>query len=505
MTPGLVIWTAAAVAAVVLALRSPSSAAAGVRSPPWWQPALLVLGCAALAATISGGHLDGGVVDTSDFEDYCAGAAWWRTDGGDVVPWPRRRARLASLPAGLLSWPLGILDGLGAAGVLGFAAVALGVYLAGAALVGPAAGGAAAVVAVALAPLAVLTRHLSFYPTITGTFALSAGLVVRAAVTGRRGAWVLGCLGVAACPLVDLRGMVWGGALGLAMLLSALRQDRGFRLGVLAAAVAGSWLLGLWSYPENAASLEEQAWQAVHLQQLAAQQARGGGGALPAFETWTVWGRSPPRQLLAGLRTVAGIADTAPARDAAYAMAPGQLRAWTLPLLLGGGLTVWRLRLRPWALATLAIASAPFLLAWADAVRFGQAELRQVALGAPAVALLIGCGLGALSRSGRWWLLPAALVVGVLPGGPLGPSAPWRTPSPSRQQHLIAPPLRRALHGHPPGARLGAACVEALMADQARDRGTSAYGDLMGSLPAPPRSPPAGAGHPARPETSSGR
>ena len=291
---------------------------------------------------------------------------------------------------------------------------------------------------------------------------------------------MLGCLGVAACPLVDLRGMVWGGALGAAMLLAALRRDRAFRLGALAAAVGGSWLLGPWSYSADAASLEEQAWQAVHLQELAAQEARGAGGALPTLETWTVWGRTSPLRLLAGLRTVARIADSAPARVATYAMAPRQLQIWTLPLLLGAGLTAWRLRRSPWRLAALILAASPFLLAWADAVRFGSAELRQAALGAPGVALLLGCGLGALvpAQARRWWLLPAALVLAVLPGGPLGPTAPWRTPTPAHQ-HLIAAPLRRVQAGQPPPrARLGATCIEALAHDHARGRATSIYGEL---------------------------
>jgi len=473
--------------------------------PPAWQPTLLLLGCALLAAALAGGHLDGGIVDTSDFEDYCAGAAWWRGDA--EVPWPRRRARLAALPSGLLSGPLGILDGLAVAGILGFTAVAAGAYLIGASLLGPVAGGSAAVVAVALAPLAVLTRHLSFYPAIAGAFSLAAGLVARAATSERWGWWWLGCLGVGLCPLVDLRGIVWGGALGGVMLAAALRHPaRWWRCGVLAAVVAASWLAGALVYPENAASLEEQAWQAVHLQQLAAQQVGGGSGQLPAFDTWTVWGRTAPWSLPSGLLAVAGIADGAPARAETYAMADAQLRTWTLPLLASAALACWRLRRTPWTLLVLLGVLAPFLLAWADAVRFGRAELRQVALAAPGAAALIGVGLGALvpALPRRWWLLPLALSAALLPGAPLGPDAAWRTPVPSRQVHHISTKIAQARHHRPPRARLGGACVRALMADDARGRLESLYGDLSAppGLPRPPRGAP---GRPPPPARGSGR
>ena len=462
----------------------------------------MVVGCTLLAVWTGGGHLTDGIVDTADFEDYCAGSAWWSgaTDG----PWPRRRSVLAGMAAGLLTIPLGIVDGLAAAGVIGFAGVAAGVLLAGRAILGPVAGSSAAVLTVALAPLAILPRHLSFYPAIVGVFSLAAGLVACAARSRARTPWLLGCLGVAICPLIDLRGIVWGGALGLVMLAAALRRPERLRLAaVLLGTVALSWGAGQWAYPGNAASLEEQAWQAIHLQQFAAQQAQA-GSVLPVLETWTVWGRSPLLELPAGLLTVAQIADQAPARSGVYAMSDSQLQWWTVPMLVSAALVAWRLRRDGWGLVVLLGIGAPFWLAWSDGVRFGHAELRQVALGAPGTALLVGAGIGALwPTARRWWLAPAVLAVLVLPQMPLGPDADWRRPTPSRQQHHIAAKLQLAAHGHIPRARLGGACVRALVRD--RDAGRPAGSRLYGPLTGPTGSPPGGPGPMGRPVRGTGQ
>ena len=406
-------------------------------------------------------------------EDYCGGAAWFTAED---APWPRRRSRLAGLLPGLLTPVLGALDALVVGALLGCAMLVGGLLLWGSSLAGAHAGVSAALLVSALAPLAVLSRHLSFYPVIAGGLTLSAGLVAWG--LQRDTAWGLAavCTGVALAPLWDLRGIVWCLALtGLAVLLGLLSEGRRWRLAALAGALALSWGAGRLVYPSDAVSLEEQAWQAVHLQALASQQSRGQHG-IPEQPTSTVWGWGSPLSIPAGLVTVATIADEAPLRSAEFALDDRQLRAWSVPLCLAGLLAVIGLRRDPRRLAILVATSAPFLLAWIDAARFGRAELRQLALATPGVALLLAVGLGMIGQrldGPKRWLPVALVAVMLLPGLPLSPGAGWRTPTPSRQ-FLLGPLLVMARRGEIPQARLRAACVSSIGEGQSR-----LYGDLL--------------------------
>ena len=134
---------------------------------------------------------------------------------------------------------------------------------------------------------------------------------------------------------------------------------------------------------------------------------------------------------------------------------------------------LWR---APKTLLLLLATTAPFLIAWIDAARFGRAELRQLALAAPGVVVLLGVGLAVATRtcSGRVRWIPALLIVLLMwPGALLSPSAGWRTPTPSRQ-FLLGPLLVMARHGEVPQARLRAACVQAIGSGRSR-----VYGDLL--------------------------
>lgn len=423
------------------------------------------------------GYLAGGVVDTADVEDYCGGAAWlWAED----APWPRRRSHLAGLLAGLLTPALGALDALAVSALLGCAMLAGGLLLWGTSLLGPTAGATAAVLVVALAPLAVLTRHLSFYPVIAGGLTLCAGLVAWGAKRSDRWGLAAMCAGIFLAPLWDLRGMVWCLALAVGAVLAVARlPGRSWRLAAIGGALVLSWGAGPLAYPADAVSLEDQAWQAVHLQTLASQQAQG-QHALPVQSTHTVWGRGSPLEIPAGLATVAAIASEAPLRSAAFSLDDQQLRAWTAPLLIAVGLVLFGLRRERRALMVLAATSAPFLLAWVDAARFGRAELRQLALAAPGVALLLGLGVAVVSSRLEGWrrALPVVVVAALLlPGLPLSPQAGWRTPTPSRQ-FLLGPLLVMAQRDERPQARLRGACVAALGDGRSR-----IYGELLLSPP----------------------
>jgi hypothetical protein len=422
---------------------------------------------------LADGYLSGGIIDTADVEDYCGGAAWLT---GEDVPWPRRRSHLAGLLPGLLTPLLGALDALAVGALLGCGMLVAGLLLWGSSLGGGVAGVAAAVLVAGLAPLAVLSRHLSFYPLIAGGLTLCAGLVAWGLRREDRWGLAAACAGIFLAPLWDLRGIVWCLALaGLAGLVWLPRADRLPRMAALVVTLALSWGAGRLAYPADAVSLEEQAWQAVHLQDLAAAQARG-QHALPTQPTRTVWGRTSPLSLPAGLLTVAAIADEAPRRSPEFALSDAQVRAWTAPLILAGLLALVGLRRQPWTLLILAVTALPFLLAWVDAARFGRAELRQLSLAAPGVAVLLGVGIGAHSErlSGRWRWLPVVILAALLlPGLPLSPGAGWRTPTPSRQL-LLGPILVMARRGEHPPARLRAACIDAI-----GDGSSRIYGDLL--------------------------
>ncbi|MEL6348351.1 MAG: hypothetical protein AAFV53_34895 [Myxococcota bacterium] len=447
-----------------------------------WPTIPLLLAITAAAVTLSAGHLADGVVDTMDFEDYCAGTASFRHL--DVPMWPQRRARLAGAPAGLLVNWLGVVDALSLSAIMGALMAFAGVALMGAAVMGPEAGGAAAVIALAMAPIAVLPRTLTWYPVMVGGLTLASGIVAQAAVHDRSRVWFLaGLSAAAACPLLDLRGILWGGALFMVLIGASLQNPRRKqRLGLVAVSAVASWLAGPLSYPVDAMPLEQQVWQAVHLDSYAAQQV-GGSSRLPDFPTATVWGRSPPQQLPQGLRIAASISREGYEQSDRYTLSAAQVAAWWAPLLFGVGMTGWRLRRRGKRLMILIAVSAPALMSWIDAVSYGRNELRFLALGAPGVAGWIGVGIVAstgASGGRRAWGVILALAVMVLPGAPLGADAPWRTPTLTRQQHHLNTKLMMARNRRPPRAGLGNYCVRALIDDLDAGRGNGRiYGDLL--------------------------
>jgi hypothetical protein len=432
-----------------------------------------VLAVTAVTWLLADGYLTGGIIDTADVEDYCGGAAWLTAED---APWPRRRSRLAGLLPGLLTPLLGALDALAVGALVGCGMLVAGLLLWAGSLGGASAGVSAAVLVAGLAPLAVLSRHLSFYPLIAGGLTLCAGLVAWGSRRTDRWGMVAVSAGIFLAPLWDLRGIVWCLALtGLAVLLAMRAEGRRLRMAAIVVALVLSWGAGRLAYPADAVTLEEQAWQAVHLDALAASQAQGQHG-IPAQPTRTIWGRTNPLTLPSGLLTVARIADQAPLRSPEFALDDRQLRAWSLPLLLAGLLALVGLRRDPRAILILAATSLPFLLAWIDAARFGRAELRQLSLAAPGVAVVLGVGIGVLCArlTGPWrWLPVGLLALLLLPGLPLSPGAGWRTPTPSRQ-FLLGPILIMARRGEQPPARLRAACIDAISDGHSR-----IYGDLL--------------------------
>ncbi len=418
-----------------------------------------------------------------DWFDYCSAVVSVLED--DPALWPLKRSRWAGAPAVWAAERLGVVDGLAASAVVGTGAMGGLLYLWGAALGGRGAGLAAALLGLAMGPVVLQARSLTFYPWVTaGLLACGAGA---AWVVRRPGVWTgLACgLAVGIALLLDLRALVWAlPTLGVAVGALALREGATWRravaLGALLLPLVWSYDQGFDAYPPATYSLEEQ----VDVRALYA--AMGGGDAaaraqaVPASRY--VWGRTPLTDIPGTLgflvqqaripRPAGAAALTDPALVAAH------VRPWLGVGLLLGPLALWVLRKdRLVALAFVGTA-LPWVLAlrrMPDMVNLYPRFLAQglpvlaVAGGGVAAAAWAGAPLGARWRGAAGAGLLGALVLGVLPS-PLSPSAGWRRAwAPSLVEfHQTAEVARRHDVGRLPLAavRCGAALEAGPTGDQ---------------------------------------
>ncbi len=284
-----------------------------------------------------------------DWFDYCSAVVSVLED--DPALWPLKRSRWAGAPAVWAAERLGVVDGLAASAVVGTGAMGGLLYLWGAALGGRGAGLAAALLGLAMGPVVLQARSLTFYPWVTaGLLACGAGA---AWVVRRPGVWTgLACgLAVGIALLLDLRALVWAlPTLGVAVGALALREGATWRravaLGALLLPLVWSYDQGFDAYPPATYSLEEQ----VDVRALYA--AMGGGDAaaraqaVPASRY--VWGRTPLTDIPGTLgflvqqaripRPAGAAALTDPALVAAH------VRPWLGVGLLLGPLALWVLR-----------------------------------------------------------------------------------------------------------------------------------------------------------------
>ena len=232
-----------------------------------WRTAVelaLALGVGLLAVVIKAWWLaphamtDG--TDTSDLPDICITVEALRTWNIDGV----QRQPMAALLPTLLSYPLGLFDGVAAGALASAAALGAAMYLWARVLYSRAAGVAAAMFSCAFSCYVVMPRYMTFYPECIAAYALCAAATA-AALRWR----TLTCLGLAGAGVglslsVDHTGLLYalvplGVAAAVAIWGASARRRIPLRLAVLLAPVLLSWGAARIITPVNMPTLEDKA------------------------------------------------------------------------------------------------------------------------------------------------------------------------------------------------------------------------------------------------------
>ncbi len=427
-----------AVAALLLRWKLPS----GERD--LWQPRVdipLALGAAAVCTTLALGwltHVHMGTpygVCSSDFGEHCQSVVLAGQDIGDPV-YSRNRSRIAGWMVSLLGeGPLGAL--LNSA-LLSFALLMAGLFAWARALHGRLAGCLVVSLALAIGPITLLARTLSFYPLFTAVFVLlaaSVALLARrndppmAALTGA----MLGC-----SMLLGLRGLLWFLPLFGASVVLCLGHPwkrLPYRLLALVIPVFVSFQLGSVAYAEDALSLERLINSGRRFHDMGFT----GYETFYSGSTHFVWGRSPLMELPATVHTL--LTAPRPSAEELWPLAGPPFRARLLPLVpigLAGLLaSVVALRRQPRRLFALLATLLPFVVSLYNVVLVQLSEDRFLGTTLVALALVGGVGLASVVQrppgpqaEGRPWggllvLVLALLVTGMVPSV-LSPDASWR-------------------------------------------------------------------------------
>lgn len=386
-----------------------------------------------------------------NFPDYCAALA----DPLEREPrgYQEKRSRITALGAIALVPLLGVVDALGVWSLLATALFGSALFLWARITIGRAAGVAGAIAGLAISPLVLMPRMLSFYPHMAAIFTLAAAAV--AALVWRpslRAALLAGC-GVGACALVDLRGVIWGGFFACAGLLGVLSIGRGRqrRWAIVAwiTPIALAWIVGLFAYTAHSWTLERaldprpRLWGVFELDH--PSYAPDAEGDEFRYDSGFVWGRSPPWRWP---ETAVFLAHKAALRPPEEVWASGEtdrLRTLTgrwQPLAIAAAvLVVLALARRPRTLVALALCLLPFALSYRGVMVTGQPHPRLLSNALPGLAVVLGLGIGVPVHWVANRLPPRfrarvlgplvvatiglLLVLGAVPN-PLAPRAPWR-------------------------------------------------------------------------------
>ena len=446
------------------------------------QDLLMALGLGALTAAVAylalgPSFLDGHEI-TEDFLEYCAVIRWAR-DGAPAALEPLLMRQVAmGLPTALVANQAGIIPAMRLTSVA--CAVGLGalLYLWGLALHGRAAGVAACLFTLAMVPLLLVPRHLTFYPLFT-LLAVLCGLLASVALRSPRPLTLAAGSGaVGLLLLADQTGLFWAPFFLLALLVAAFRAVAGTaqrrkRAAWVAAALllplALSWMTAsalpaprLHSAPDGErtaprASLESR--MAYHLQ---AHLRRD----VSAAEEGLLWGHDGPARWVSAAASMPGLifmAGQSPNFEKVATHPEGDLsRLQLLPWLAAGGLALLltlalRWRRDGWRpTLDLLLVLAPFMLyliflrgltlehsaqvehnmghpvVGEDLARQGYYFIRAkfLMVGLAPVALLLGLAWSLLatqaSRLARWAPAVVSILVLALLGGLMGPAAPWK-------------------------------------------------------------------------------
>ena len=152
--------------------------------------------------------------NTADLSDYCN--AILHLNGDPDVPWSIKRSKITGWLAAPLAQANGIMTALRASSIAAAILVGCGLYAWGRAAAGRTAGLLAVLAGLALAPLVLLSRILTFYPMVAAFLVVGAALAAAGIVSKNPKRLALTGLGMGLALLADVRGLVWAGPWGLA-------------------------------------------------------------------------------------------------------------------------------------------------------------------------------------------------------------------------------------------------------------------------------------------------
>ncbi len=476
-----------------------------VPAPLGWPDLALLLGSALVTAIVGAWlvgprFLEGGVVTGADFQEYCASVASLRGDASEH--WYPMRSKLAGLPAALLARPLGVVDGLGAAALVGSGLLGAGLFGWGRAAHGRLAGLLAVAFGLALPALALAGRLLSFYPVIVGLLAVASASAVAAMRWRSLPALALGGTGLGLALLADGIGLVWAFPLAAVVVAAALRASPRrwpVRLTSVLLPLVLSWFVGRWA---NAATHPLELQLGIMVSTNQAQQVERSSLGAAGFR----WGHGNPLAAPATVLRVWRASDRAGKQLQAqggvsqarqHRVAP--LLPWVAAVLLP---FAWGARRRPWLLAACGLACTPYAVMLHRAATM-ETNLRFLLVALPFVPVILALALawsclGPLPRQGdeaepaagaRWAPIACSLAAGALavfvllgPGwGPL--SLRWAGHHPFVAVNDATSAVHFAVTGERRPNPVLEPCIDGLRADHAR--GLPAESRLYGSLELP--------------------
>jgi len=393
----------------------------------------------------------------TDFAEYCVAVIEMDGDlsSSDIPP---KRTRLAALLPTTFYQFTGMMNGIALSSILSTVLVFMCVFAWASALGGAGAGLYAVGILSMMAPMVLMSRFLTFYPPIVlATVFAAAGLALWGRFRTPLAALICG-LGVAACLLIDVRGVVWAVPFwvgGICLLSLNMKAKNVLAALFLHIPIWSSWFGGWWSYSPNAASLEKQ----LDVRPLYV----GFDESNPLFQPpWTidsgfVWGWFEPTQILHTMDFVwTQRSYPVPSRFLEWQVTDGgpkdEIAFWTTAVMIGVLLSVGTVTFRTFgkgkaerALLLLCTLS-PFLLLFHSLQSMVEQHIRFYMHTMPGIAVALGVGM-AIRPSGyvglkQWHKIPertrsvlwTIVVLGLLYGvhfssvSPLYAQADWRHP-----------------------------------------------------------------------------
>ena len=393
--------------------------------------------------------------NTADLSDYCN--AILHLNGDTDVPWSIKRSKITGWLAAPLAQTEGIMTALRTSSAAAAILVGGGMYLWARAVAGRTAGALAVVAGLALGPLVLLSRILTFYPMVAAFLVVGAALATAGIVSKHPKHLALTGAGMGLALLADVRGLVWAAPWGLAALWAIWRSsDRSTALRWFVGPLAASYLVARWSFPADAVSLEAQmdVRPLLHMygsDHPAHQPPWGTGGGFVWGRTWP-WEWVTTAAFMVKQLAVPGLEGFPPpvARFAANNHMTPLVPVWFASAAVAA-VALWR---KPRALVALLATVAPFAVAFHGQANLAEIRVRFLCQILPGLAVLVGVALSSAVHAvpplwgrTRWFGVRGAAVVAFAALAVTGkvstdasPWARWRRPWPVVSELLVMHP-----------------------------------------------------------------